>query len=81
MSKKKKSQKVSEQTPGAWISMSTGIKVIALCSIVMAVLTAWQVVPALGWVEGLLWSLGYGVMVWMVFGVMLFVFRLLRKAR
>lgn len=51
----------------AWISMRTGLIVVTLVSIGMAVLTAWMTIPALGWGEGLLWSLGFGGAVWLVF--------------
>lgn len=67
--KKKQQQKVSIQKEmnQPWIGMKTGTRVIALTSLVMAVLTAWQVIPQRGWVEGILWALGFGALIWVIF--------------
>ena len=62
-----------------WISMRTGIKVIAGASIVMAVLTAWQVIPSTGWVEGILWGLLFGALIWGIFFGNILLNRFLRK--
>lgn len=50
-----------------WISMRSGMKIIAFTSIAMAVLTAWQVIPSKGWIEGILWGLLFGVLIWAIF--------------
>ena len=47
--------------------MRGGIKIIAVTSIAMAVLTAWQVIPSKGWLEGILWGLLFGVLIWAIF--------------
>ena len=69
--KKKKQQKSKQQAhttpPQPWIAMKTGLRVVAVASVAMAVLTAWQAIPALGVGEGILWGLVYGGMVWLVF--------------
>ncbi len=65
--------------PAPWISMRIGIIVISISSIVMAVLTGIQTVPALGWVEGLLWSLLFGVLIWAIFWGLIFINRWLRR--
>jgi hypothetical protein len=80
MSKKEKSAKV--ETPlvkQQWIKKETGIKVIIATSIAMTVLTGIQTVPALGWLEGSLWALGYGLMIWVIFYGYLYISRLLRR--
>jgi hypothetical protein len=83
VSKNKKTNGSKNQKNGSgaqpWISMRSGVIVIAITSLGMAVLTALQAVPALGWVEGLLWSLFFGVMIWAIFFGMLFVNRLLKR--
>jgi sterol desaturase/sphingolipid hydroxylase (fatty acid hydroxylase superfamily) len=56
-----------------WISMRTGLTVVTLASIAMAVLTGYTTVPALGWLEGGLWAIGFGVAVWLAF-VLYFLF-------
>ncbi len=76
MSKKVKKQprnkaKSNKKPEDPWISMRTGIIVISLISIGMAVLTAWSIIPALGWREGLLWGLGSGAAIWGVFMIAL----------
>ena len=62
-----------------WISMRSGLIIIAIASLGMAVLTAIQTVPALGWVEGLLWSTLFGALIWIIFFGMNFINRLLRR--
>jgi hypothetical protein len=59
--------------------MRTGLKVIAGASIVMAVLTASQVIPIKGWVEGILWGLLFGALIWGIFFGNILLNRFLRK--
>ncbi len=59
--------------------MRSGLIIIAIASLAMAVLTAIQAVPALGWVEGLLWSALFGALIWVIFFVMNFINRLFRR--
>ncbi len=79
--KKTGSDKQSNQKskPEPWISMQSGLIIIAIARIGMAVLTAIQTVPALGWVEGLLWSILFGALIWIIFLGMNFINRLLRR--
>ena len=53
--------------------MRTGLTAVILVSVGMAVLTAYTTVPALGWLEGMLWAVGFGVGVWLAF-VLFFLF-------
>jgi uncharacterized membrane protein len=77
----KKTKEEKTETPKAqpWISMRSGIKIIAFTSIVMAVLTAWQVIPSKGWLEGILWGLLFGVLIWAIFFGNILINRLLHK--
>jgi uncharacterized membrane protein (DUF2068 family) len=82
--KKKNKQKPDEQTlekslNQPWISMRSGLKIITVTSIAMAVLTAWQVIPAKGWVEGILWGLLFGALIWAVFFGNILITRFLRR--
>lgn len=62
-----------------WISMRSGIIIISITSIVMAVLTAIQAIPIKGSVEGILWGVGFGAFIWVLFFGMVFINRLLRR--
>ncbi len=59
--------------------MRSGLIIIAITSIGMIVLTALQAVPALGWVEGLLWSALFGALIWIIFFGMIFINRFFRR--
>ncbi len=63
--KKRQEEKISMSQP--WISMQRGVKIMVFTSIAMAVLTAWQVIPAKGWLEGIVWGLLFGALVWAIF--------------
>ncbi len=59
--------------------MRSGLIVITITSLGMAVLTGVQTIPALGWGEGLLWSALFGALIWIIFFGMNFVNRFLRR--
>ena len=65
--KKADTKEKSSSSPNAWISMRTGVGLITVISIGMAVLTAWNAIPQKGWVEGILWGLLFGILIWAVF--------------
>ena len=82
--KKKNKQKQNEQDiqkalNQPWISMRSGVKIIAITSLGMAVLTAWQAIPSKGWLEGILWGLLFGALIWAVFFGNILLNRLLRR--
>lgn len=49
------------------MSMKTGMRVIWVASIGMAVLTAVQVIPERGLAEGAFWGIVFGGMIWLIF--------------
>jgi len=59
--------------------MRSGMIVIAITSVAMAALTAWQVIPSRGWLEGILWGLLFGALIWAIFFGNILINRLLRK--
>ena len=59
--------------------MQSGVKIIAFTSIAMAVLTAWQVIPSKGWIEGILWGLLFGILIWAIFFGNILLNRFLRR--
>ena len=86
MTKKKKNKQKPEEQPTVekslnqpWISMRNGVKIIAFTSIGMAVLTAWQVIPSKGWLEGILWGLLFGALIWAIFFGNILITRFLRR--
>ncbi len=87
MTKKKKLQdgQQSEAKPSLpvepWISMRNGSLIIVFTSIVMGVLTAIQVIPVKGWLEGILWGLLYAGLIWAIFFGLIFFNRLLKRNR
>ena len=76
---KPKEQNVEKSLNQPWISMRSGMKIITITSIAMAVLTAWQVIPSQGWFEGILWGLLFGALVWAVFLGNILITRFLRR--
>ncbi len=81
--KKEKKPKTSQKEPvvekGPWISMKSALRIITAVSILMAALTAWRVIPVMGWGSGLLYGLLFGALIWVVFFVMQIFFRWLRQ--
>lgn len=79
--KKSKKQKQADEKKMSqpWISMRRGVIVIAITSLAMAVLTAWQVAPSRGWLEGILWGLLFGAFIWAIFFGNILINRFLRK--
>jgi hypothetical protein len=76
-----KEQDVEKSLSQPWISMRSGLRIITITSIAMAVLTAWQVIPSKGWLEGILWGLFFGGLIWAIFFGNILLNRLLRRSR
>ena len=79
--RKEKEQDILKSLSQPWISMRSGLKIMTVVSVIMAVLTAWQVIPIKGWVEGILWGLLFGALVWAVFFGNILITRFLRGNR
>jgi len=78
--KKENTAKKSGSLPAEpWISMRRGLIIITITSIAMAVLTAWEVIPIKGWMEGILWGLLFGALIWVIFFGMIFFNRFIRR--
>ena len=77
--KEKKSAPFTLPPPQPWISMRNGIRIVGLASIGMAALIAWEVVPEKGWLEGILWGLLFGGLIWVIFFGMLLFNRFIRR--
>ena len=80
----KKTPKVKEDELPAdlnkpWVSMRGGMIIMAIVSLALAVLIAWQVIPNNGWLEGIGWGLFYGALIWAIFFGNLWISKKLRK--
>lgn len=62
-----------------WLSMRTGIIVMAIVSLGMAALTAYNAIPSLGFWEGILWGLLFGGSLWLIFLIALLFHRFMRR--
>ena len=72
-------QEESQDFSAPWIPLRTGIILMSIVSIVLAVLTAIQVVPIKGMLEGILWGVAYGGGVWVIFLGFYFYYRIFRR--
>ncbi|MCA9970817.1 MAG: hypothetical protein KC425_11415 [Anaerolineales bacterium] len=54
-----------------WISQNRGMQAMILLSLVLAGFMAWQLHPTEGWGRAILWGLGFGAAIWLVFGASL----------
>jgi hypothetical protein len=77
--KKQKDPKEAKPSNQPWISMRSGLVAIAITSVALAVFMAWQVIPSRGWVEGILWGLLFGALVWAIFFGNILINKWLRK--
>jgi hypothetical protein len=74
--KEVKNKPVYERKP--WIRMKTGLIIIAITSIGMFVLTAWQSIPVKGFLPGILDGLLFGGLIWVIFLGLVFFNRFIR---
>ena len=77
--KKRKAEEAEKSLNQPWISMRSGLKIMTVTSIGLAALTAWQVIPSRGWLEGILWGLLFGALVWAVFFGNILITRFFRR--
>lgn len=77
--KKEQDDELKKRLNQPWISMRRGLIIMTITSIAMAVLTAWQVIPSKGWLEGILWGLLFGGMVWAIFFGNILINKFLRR--
>lgn len=78
-SRRKSSQKKeqSDQSPEAgkekpvvnepWLSQSTGLRTMAVVSLMLAAFMTWQLQESEGLGRAILWGLGFGAAIWLVF--------------
>lgn len=77
--KKNQDEELRKRLNQPWLSMRRGLTIMTITSIAMAVLTAWQVIPSKGWLEGILWGLLFGGFVWAIFFGNILINKFLRR--
>jgi len=80
VAKKRKNKSIQKKTESQkpWLSFHTGSWIIAGVSLIMAIITAWQVIPIKGTLQGILWGLFFGGSIWLIYLGMLLFNRLFR---
>jgi hypothetical protein len=76
-----KEKKQEEEFPlnKPWVSLRGGMIIMAITSLVLAVVIASQVIPSTGWLEGIGWGLLFAGMIWVIFFGNLWITKKLRK--
>ncbi len=67
----KQAKKPAPATNDPWIEKQTGLAAMAILSIGFMVFITWQLMPSEGFGGALLWGLGFGLGLWVVFGLAL----------
>jgi hypothetical protein len=62
-----------------WASLRSGMIIMTITSLALAVLIAWQVIPNNGWLAGIGWGLLFGALIWAIFFGNLWISKKLRK--
>ena len=79
--KKKSKPKVNMSTPspeGAWLPSRTGLIILAVVSLALAVWVTVQGMKVGDFGQSVLYGLGFGASIWVVFGLVFFVNKVLR---
>ena len=77
--KEKEEEFSINQLTQPWVSLRGGMIIMAIVSLALAVLIAWQVIPYNGWLKGIFWGLLFGGMIWAIFFGNLWITKKLRK--
>ncbi len=69
--KKKQARNGSAPSPssGPWLSRRSGMIGMTAVSLTLMGWTAWQIHSFKPWAESILWGLGFGIAIWLVFGL------------
>ncbi|MGB8644357.1 MAG: hypothetical protein WCF84_03920 [Anaerolineae bacterium] len=65
---KRRPSPTAELAAGPWIPMRSGLVIISITSIGMALLTTVQAWDNKSPLESILWGLAFGAMIWAIFG-------------
>jgi hypothetical protein len=77
---KSKKQKEEQSLPAQpWVSMRGAMIIMAITSLALAILIAWQVIPDNGWLKGIGRGILFGSLIWAIFFGNLWISKKLRK--
>jgi ABC-type proline/glycine betaine transport system permease subunit len=81
LEKKQNAEALEAKMNQPWIQMKTGLRIIAITSLGMAILTAYQAITEFGKTifVGILYGLLFGVLIWVIFFGFYFFRRLIVK--
>lgn len=72
----------TKSNPNAWIQMRTGLIIICIISIAIGLFMGWTVYQIdNNFSEGILWGLGFGGAIWVIFFIALYFNRFVRGNR
>lgn len=78
----KSKETASNQRPGTqpWLSKRTGLIIMAVLSLGLAILILWQLYPEMGLGQALVWAAGFSLSLWVVF-FMFYIFNIWIRGR
>ncbi len=76
---KREKAETEERPSGAWLPTRTGLYVLTFVSLALAAWTTWQVSRALSLLESVLWGIGFGGSIWVIFLGVFLLNRFLRR--
>jgi hypothetical protein len=77
--RKQKNKEQSEASNDPWLSWRTGMLTNSVISLALAIFIIWQIYPVGGLGQALLWGIGAGLSIWLVFFVSYFVNSRIRR--
>ena len=75
---KQKTRSQPEARKG-WIRRKTGLKILAVISILLAVFEAWQISSFKSPLESILWGIAFGASIWVIVGIYFAFTRLINR--
>lgn len=77
--KQKQRNEPHDARSGPWLNWRTGLLTNIVVSLALAVFVIWQIYPVGGLVPALLWGVGAGLSIWLVFIISYFINSRLRR--
>lgn len=79
MGRRKTKKNTSPPASEPWISPRNGLIGMIAVSLALTLWTAWQIHAFKPWLDSILWGLGFGIAIWLVFGLAYLFTRWARK--